>query len=230
MPNTKTMSHVVLLSGILGLSACSSLQKGDTHMACEGHAQYQVTYESIWSEETFPIEYPPSDAHYSKLVGATHLPDIALWQEGQKASEAITLVAEKGQNHKLKNRVEWLIKVDKAGSYIDGPDLKTGTGIITTQFTATPEFSSLSLISMIAPSPDWFVGVPALPLCVNGAWINEYSAELYAFDGGTSSGDAYAYATSETATSPADKIKPVSNERLNIDKDKIFGVLTLTKQ
>jgi hypothetical protein len=44
---------------------------------------------------------------------------------------------------------------------------------------------------MIAPSPDWFVGVSGLSLFEEGAWVEEKVVELFPYDAGTDSGSRY---------------------------------------
>jgi spondin-1 len=45
---------------------------------------------------------------------------------------------------------------------------------------------------MIYPSPDWFVGVSGLELCLgNGSWIEQKILNLYPYDAGTDSGPTY---------------------------------------
>lgn len=50
----------------------------------------------------------------------------------------------------------------------------------------------MSLVSMIFPSPDWFVGVSSLELCLeNCSWIESMTLRLYPNDAGTD--DALTY-------------------------------------
>lgn len=49
----------------------------------------------------------------------------------------------------------------------------------------------VSLVTMIAPSPDWFTGIAHVQLRVNGAWIAETTLPLLAWDAGTDSGATY---------------------------------------
>ena len=44
---------------------------------------------------------------------------------------------------------------------------------------------------MIAPSPDWFVGVSGLDLLATGEWIEQRVIELFPYDAGTDSGSSY---------------------------------------
>lgn len=56
----------------------------------------------------------------------------------------------------------------------------------------------VSLVTMIAPSPDWFTGIADVQLRVNGAWIAETTLPLLAWDAGTDSGATYEAADVET--------------------------------
>lgn len=50
----------------------------------------------------------------------------------------------------------------------------------------------MSLVSMIDPSPDWFVGVSSLELCLrNCTWIESKILNLYPWDAGTDDGFTY---------------------------------------
>jgi hypothetical protein len=51
---------------------------------------------------------------------------------------------------------------------------------------------------MIAPSPDWFVGVSALSLMENGQWVDTKTVTLFAYDAGTESGEIYTSADEDT--------------------------------
>ena len=50
---------------------------------------------------------------------------------------------------------------------------------------------------MIAPSPDWIIGISALRLCRGAGWLKKYHTNLTAYDCGTDSGVSY---TSPNAT------------------------------
>jgi hypothetical protein len=59
------------------------------------------------------------------------------------------------------------------------------------EFRISREYPLVSLVAMLAPSPDWFVGVSALDLCEGGRWAAERTVELFAYDAGTDSGSSY---------------------------------------
>ena len=51
------------------------------------------------------------------------------------------------------------------------------------------DFPFVTLVSMIGPTPDWFVGVSALSLRDKGAWVETLSVDLFPYDAGSDSGD-----------------------------------------
>jgi len=45
---------------------------------------------------------------------------------------------------------------------------------------------------MIGPSPDWFIGVHNVELCVDGSWVNEpMTLDLMGYDCGCRIGDNF---------------------------------------
>ncbi|MYB31263.1 MAG: hypothetical protein F4Y20_01665, partial [Acidobacteria bacterium] len=59
-------------------------------------------------------------------------------------------------------------------------------------FKATAEHPLMTLVSMIAPSPDWFVGVDGMPLMhAGGCWMERIGVELIGLDAGTDSGATF---------------------------------------
>jgi hypothetical protein len=49
----------------------------------------------------------------------------------------------------------------------------------------------VTLVTMIAPSPDWFTGVHGLSLIENGEWVAEKTVSLAPYDAGTDNGRSY---------------------------------------
>jgi hypothetical protein len=180
-----------LLSASILLTSCATLPGQSTNnLRCEGAAEYKLTFVSTWSAVRHPESFPP-DPHYSKLVGATHQFYGQVWSPGQLASTGVKDIAEQGLNVKFRKEIDWAIKIGEAGSYIDGPDMKLSPGQVDTRFTVTPDFPLVSVLSMIAPSPDWIVGVSGLNMCENASWVLEKALTLRAFDVGTDAGVTY---------------------------------------
>lgn len=67
---------------------------------------------------------------------------------------------------------------------------------------------------MINPSPDWFVGVSDLELCLsNGSWIDKKTLFLYPYDAGTDNGPTYI--SPEQPTIPPEAIRRIKPHQPN---------------
>src|SRR5688572_19881339 len=160
-------------------------------------ARYVVTFQSDWSPATHPTAWP-DDAHYSGLIGGTHSSRVTFWQEGQLASPGIQLMAEKGRKSPLDQEVLAAIAAGNAEFVLSGDALSGSPRSVSLEFEVGVRFPLVTLVTMIAPSPDWFVGVSGLSLLVNGQWTTETTATLFPWDAGTDSGITYAAENFET--------------------------------
>lgn len=153
-------------------------------------ARYQVVFNATWSQATHPTNWP-SGAHFSGLVGGTHNANVHFWRDGETASEGIRLMAEQGQKPVL------LSEVAAAGTnahiQLTGGGIGLSPGSVTFVFPQlmNRDFPLVTLVSMIAPSPDWFVGVDSLNMIENGQWVTNKVVTLYGKDAGTDSGVTY---------------------------------------
>jgi hypothetical protein len=166
-------------------------------------AQYTVTFDATWSQATHPFQFPPG-AHWSPLVGGTHSASVSFWGPGQLASQGIEDMAELGATAPLSNEVGAAITAGTAASVILGGGISPSPGSTSVSFTIQRDFPLVTLVSMIAPSPDWFVGVTGLPLLENGDWIVEKTVTLWLYDAGTDGGTTYT--SPNLDTSPQDPI------------------------
>jgi hypothetical protein len=160
-------------------------------------ATYEVTFESIWSAGTHPTDFP-DDAHYSGLIGGTHNAEVEFWREGGTASEGIRRMAERGSKAPLDDEVNQAIGRGTAEFLLSGGALARSPGTITMEFAISRTHALVTLVTMVAPSPDWFVGVAGLPLFANDDWRSTTSIDLYGFDAGTDSGRTYRAPDEET--------------------------------
>ncbi len=191
-------------------------------------ATYTITFTSNWSDVTHP--HPsnnfPTNAHWSKLVGATHNKNIVFLEMGQLASQGIEDVAELGSNTAFFSEINDAINNGFSNGLIDGDDLSTSLGtIVLNDIETTEEFPLLTLVSMIAPSPDWLIGINSFSLLdSNGNWEEEINLDLYPYDAGTDSGIDYTSPNMNTNPqediSSAQGVSPFSSE--------IIGTITIT--
>jgi hypothetical protein len=164
----------------------------------EQSARYLLTLEATWSKETHPTDFP-ANPHFSGLIGATHNDDVRLWKEGEGATPGIKNMAETGGKSPLDSEVETLIAEGGACELISGGGIASSPGVVSVEFTASQDCPLVSVVSMIAPSPDWFVGVAGLSLYGDEGWIEEWVVDLYPYDAGTDSGQSYTAQDEPTA-------------------------------
>ena len=164
-------------------------------------ARYRVTFQATWSAATHPTNFP-GGPHFSGLVGATHDADTRIWQSGELASDGIELMAETGGKSKLLAEIDGLIAAGTAHAKLSGGGLSRSPGSISMEFDVVPAHHYISLVSMLAPSPDWFVGVSALSLLADdGTWKQREEVSLLLYDAGTDDGARF---TSGNADSDPD--------------------------
>ena len=95
-----------------------------------------------------------------------------------------------GRTGTLKGEIESQISGGKALQLIlPGSGLGAVDELTSIQVKVTSNFSRVSLISMLAPSPDWFVGIDSHDLCDNGQWRETWNVTMLPpYDSGTDSG------------------------------------------
>ncbi len=170
-------------------------------------ATYTVTFESTWSAATHPDDFPP-DPHFSGLVGAAHRGTVTLWEPGGLASPGIESMAETGSKTLLESEVSDLITAGNAFAVLSGDGIGTSPGSVSLTFDLNTDYPLVSLVSMLAPSPDWFVGVSGYALGDGGDhWLVEEVVTLYVYDAGTDSGVTYTAPDSDTQ--PPDPIEMI---------------------
>jgi hypothetical protein len=153
-------------------------------------ARYTVRFDATWSQSSHPIDWP-DDAHFSGLIGGTHNDLVTFWAEGRLASTGIRDMAERGRKSPLDQEVMDAIARGTAQFVLSGDALGRSPGSVSMTFDITAAFPRVTLVTMVAPSPDWFVGVSGLSLVENDAWVVERRVEVFAYDAGTDSGRTY---------------------------------------
>lgn len=186
-------------------------------------ATYDITFTSTWNATNHTSI--PENAHWSKLVGATHKTSNAFLQIGNLATLGIKNIAETGNNTVFNEEVNAEILNGEADQYINGPNLGTATGnILILDLVVTEEFPLLTLVSMIAPSPDWMVAINGYNLLdPEGNWKPSVTLEMFAYDAGTDSGTDYT--SGNSVTNPFEPISIISGLPFN---GNIIGTLTIT--
>jgi Spondin_N len=168
--------------------------------ASPAHAElYKFTFNDAWNEDDISSELP-AGAHFTQMVGASHIPGAPLWIPGGTASPGIENVAELGDPTVLSSEVDAAILAGTAGTYLKIRGLFKPPFSRSKLLEIFEDKPAVTLISMVAPSPDWFVGVSDLSLRDESGWIEYLSVDLIPWDAGTEDGNTFTL--SNPATNP----------------------------
>jgi hypothetical protein len=192
---------------ILMLEACSSNSPAapssqpnvSTSANAAQTARYRITFDATWRAATHPDDFP-ADAHFSRLVGATHTAAVRFWAEGAPSTPGIRDMAERGRTSPLDLEIQAAIGAGTAQTLLIGGAVDRSPGSAIVEFEVSQAFPLLTLVTMVAPSPDWFVGVAGVPIFANGVWMAEQRIDLVPWDAGTDSGTTFT--SPDVATSP----------------------------
>ena len=171
-------------------------------------ARYRVTVISDWTSSSHPSTRP-SNSHFSPSVVAVHGAVGDLFALGAPASPGIEQMAESGSTGTLLAELgadESVIEVQRGSSIFGAGD---------NQFTVTLTQTAplVSAVTMLAPSPDWFVGVRDLSMFPEGEWLERVELDLRNYDAGTDGGTSWQSPNADT-----DPAQLISGPR-----DDVFG-------
>ena len=176
----------------------------------QGNAQsatYRVTFEGKFTASALASGVSvPSGEHFTTLIGAVHNDSVTFWSSGGTASAGIESMAEVGGTSALKSEIN---ASSNALAVIEKSLPSGGTPTATVDFTVTTAHPLVTLLSMIAPSPDWFVGVSGLSLRndADDGWQPSLTVDLFPYDAGTEEGTEFSL--SNAATSPQGTIASI---------------------
>ena len=108
--------------------------------------------------------------------------------------------------------------------------VSTPGGYTSTKIMVQNMYSMVSLITMIAPSPDWFVGVDSYDLCGMNGWKETVTMDLLPWDAGTE--DGLTYKLDNMPTNPVDVIMRIttdSNSDIGKHANVTFATVTFTR-
>ena len=184
-------------------------------------AQYAVTLDATWSAATHPQDFP-SNPHFSRLTGAAHAEAVSLWAVGEVASDGVRQVAETGATAALRAEVEGAAAL---AAYAEGAPLGVSPGTAAMDLTVTDARPLATVVTMLAPSPDWFVGVSGLDLRDGDGWAERVTVDLVAYDAGTDDGGSYT-----AANAPAAPRAPIAASAYAPLAGTVVGTLTFERR
>ena len=177
----------------------------------QGNAQsatYRVAFEGKFAASALASGVSvPSGEHFTTLIGAVHNGSVTFWSDGGTASAGIESMAELGGTSTFKSEIN--AAMPNALAVIEQSIVSGGTATATVDITLTTDHPLVTLTSMVAPSPDWFVGVSGLPLrnTADDGWQPSLTVDLFPYDAGTEDGTEFSL--TNDATSPQGTIASI---------------------
>ncbi len=155
-----------------------------------GPAEYTVIVKSTWTKVSHPFEYP-SDAHFSGMIGASHNAKYSIFAIGRRPTPGLERLSEEGKHSPLDTEIRAAIDQGNALMLFESGGLKNWKDSMVATVRVDRAHPLVSVVNMIAPSPDWFTGASDVNLADNGAWITRRTVTLYAYDSGGDDGTTY---------------------------------------
>lgn len=134
---------------------------------------------------------------------------MSFWQAGGFASSGVEQVAELGAVSGFISEYDGVASAHRRALVNQAGTGATGSSSSQIDLSATHPL--LTLLSMIGPSPDWFVGVSGLSLKDSeGQWRPRVAVNLYPYDAGTEDGSEFNL--NNPATNPQQPIKSIRGQ------------------
>lgn len=187
-------------------------------------ATYDISFQSTWNASEHSSI--PNNAHWSNLVGATHNAPNEFVELEQNATLGIKDVAELGSNTAFENEVNAAINQDSADQWLQQgfAPFNAISSATLTDVEVSENYPLLTLVSMVAPSPDWFIAINSLNLRndENDEWKDTFTMDVFVYDAGTDSGTNYGSSNNPNSPVPVSMITgfPINGNKI--------GTLTVT--
>ncbi|MDE0243616.1 MAG: spondin domain-containing protein [Candidatus Kaiserbacteria bacterium] len=173
-----------------------------------GEQVYTVRMLGTWNKNVHGSWYPDG-AHLSPMVAWSHRPGDHIYALGKSASIGVESVAETGSPRRIEREIHAVQNEGYILDYAIGKKIYA-PGEDMVQIRVAEHASNITVISMIAPSPDWFVAAKNISLFENGSWVErkQYAASIY--DSGTDSGETFS--ARDIDTNPKESIDLLPNQ------------------
>ena len=173
------------IAAVMTLSV--SLLSGGSVARSESIATYELLFTKLWWPDSHPTDYP-STAHFSGLAGSTHSSDVSFWNLGELATRGIQDIAERGNKAVFSTEVNSALTSGTADRYLSYFGISGDRVSRTETFQIRESFPLATIVSMLAPSPDWFVGISSFDMRAEGEWVSSAHFDLFPWDAGTDDG------------------------------------------
>lgn len=157
--------------------------------ACQGRQSYVLSIQTSFTPSTLPTV--PEKARIPLVIAVAHSSSFNLFIKGDKLTDEVAEVAEKGRAELLITRLNALKETGAVSSFSieEGVPIDEVTKL---ELTVEDEASLVSIIAPLSPSPAWFAGLAGLDLCNEGKFIPARGdQELVNYNAGLQRGVAF---------------------------------------
>jgi hypothetical protein len=127
------------------------------------------------------------DTLLTPLLGVAYGYSLRLLQNSAEAEDLL----QEGKHSPLDDEIRTASGVGSAAVLFESGALWDFGDSLVATVRVDADHPMVSLVAMIAPSPDWFTGVANVNLMENGSWVASRSLELWAYDSGGDDGTTY---------------------------------------
>jgi hypothetical protein len=200
--------------------------------AVPSQVTYKVEFTPTWTKANFPFEYPDTSLihkpHFSGWIGTAHNDAYDLFKEGAMPTPGLEALSEGGKHSPLDEEIRAAIAAGNALMLSESEPLKDLSKSATFNITVDDAHPMVSVVAMIAPSPDWFAGVSDVNLKGNGNWIANKTLDVMAWDSGGD--DGVTYLANDKDTNPKKPTMPsAAKQFMNDGKAMPVGQISFTR-
>lgn len=213
--NTRRVGYLVA-AGAAALAIAAT--NGSGIQAAGQSATYEVIFVPSWNPESNPADYPITHGKkglLTPIIGATHGANYSLFADGKRPSPGLERLSEMGAHDPLDAEIKKAIADGTAGSLIEASEGSAGPvhPVVMHTFRVDRNYPIVSLVGMIAPSPDWFYGVSDVKLFDKGRWAPSVRVDAFARDSGGDAGTTYM--AEDADTNPKTPTMVLDNDYFN---------------
>lgn len=221
----KTALSLLTVVSIIAISSASETP----FPGCKGEATYQLTFFNLLKPQFFGSLIPDTGLVYSPLAGVSHSNRLSFFTIRGYASKAVEQIAETGVNARFIRLAKRLRRqTGKVTSVVDAasPTMPGKSTTVTLKVTCQNPF--VTVIGMIAPSPDWIVQINNFNTVDtdSGDFIRYDSGTLIAYDTGVDNGREFTPPSDLTLvlpTSPRMNIAPLVEDETDRFEGRVVG-------
>lgn len=194
---------------------------------CTGSATYNVTFQNFLTTSDFGDLIPPTGLVFSPLAGASHSNRQSFFTIRGFASPEVEQIAENGVNELFVTRAKMLSMMGggvKTVASVEGLTLPGHASVLT--FDVDCEHPFITVLGMIAPSPDWIVQINNRNTFVDGMFLKYMAGDLIAYDGGTDDGREFTDPMDlslDLPTEPKQNIAPLVEDETDRFEGRVVG-------